>query len=291
MAIRKVLLALAAVTFTGAAVVLLLPAPAPSPPVVQPVVKTQRIRVAASELPVGTFVQPSDVRWQDWPEAAVLKDHVIYSEAEADVAVGSVVRQSITAGEPLMRSRLIAPGDRGFLAAVLNPGTRAISVGVTEVSGAAGLILPGDRVDLILTQTAPVPGNNPGERSVGETVLTDARVIAVDQRVNELRSDPNPLFPGRSGAIGAARTVTLEVTARQAAKVAVAAELGRLTLSLRSLAEADPGEADGQDGPVWASDVSSALSRTAAAPPPETVAAPGPGILVVRGGSAARQSF
>ena len=119
------------------------------------------------------------------------------------------------------------PGDHGFLAAVLKPGMRAVTVGVDAITGTAGLIWPGDRVDLILTQTLDGPQLAPGQRIAAETVLQNALVIAIDQL---LVQGAAPEGPGPQNP----RTVTLEVTSRDADRVQVAERIGRLSLAVRS---------------------------------------------------------
>jgi pilus assembly protein CpaB len=153
------------------------------------------------------------------------------------------------------------PGDHGFLAAVLGPDTRAVTVGVDMVSGTAGLIWPGDRVDLILTQTIDRPTVSSGHRFAAETVLSNVRVIAIDQQLVQGASpDTAEAKP--------ARTVTLEVAATEAERVAVAERLGRLSLVVRSADQTAaprpglPGEAAAVPNTTWAGDVSPALNHT-----------------------------
>ncbi|WP_042695539.1 Flp pilus assembly protein CpaB [Azospirillum sp. B506] len=284
MALRTILLSLAAFALLGSGAVLLaLPGNPPPPAAAAPAPPAlAKLRVAAHDLAPGAFLQESDLRWQDWPQSAVLEEHVL-SGSDKDPSIGAMVRHRIAAGEPLMRSRLIAPGERGFLAAVLSPGMRAISVAVTEVSGAAGLIFPGDLVDVILTQALSNEQDNPARRLVGETVLEGVRVIAVDQRVEEAAKEQNAAGAGRK----VAATVTLEVGARQAEKIAVASELGHLTLSLHSIAPAGDAAAPTVAEPVWASDVSAALTdRSRGRKTSER-----PGLAVIRGTELVRQSF
>jgi pilus assembly protein CpaB len=172
--------------------------------------------------------------------------------------VGGMVRRSLSAGDLLHARDVMRPGDHGFLAAVLEPGMRAVTVGVDSVSGTAGLIWPGDRVDLILTQSIEDTALPPGRRVAAETVLQNTRVIAIDQQLVQ------GAVPGAAEA-PAARTVTLEVNGEQAERVQVAARIGRLSLAVRA---AEPSNAAGEAAPppaVWAGDVSAALTAT---PPP-----------------------
>lgn len=141
--------------------------------------------------------------------------------------VGAVVRANVMPGEPITDGRIVRPGDRGFLAAVLQPGTRAISVPINATTGISGFVFPGDKVDLLLTHSIKQP-NSAAVRRATETVLSDIRVLAVDQRTDDIEGKPV-----------VAKTATLEVTPKQAEVIAVASEMGRLSLSLRSLAKQD----------------------------------------------------
>lgn len=222
-------------------------APAPKPLV-------QAVLVAAKDLAPGEFLQADGARWQEWPDVAVPDSYLVRGKAQESDLVGAVPRRPIAAGEPLSAASVVKPGDRGFLAAVLDPGLRAISVPVDEASSNAGLVFPGDRVDLIVTQTLDLAGQSAGQRRVSETVLADVRVIAMGR---SLKAE------GGDGAAPAAqaRTATLEATPADAEKVALAAELGKLSLSLRSLAAAD-GAGDGgrvPPSPTWDLEVSPAL--------------------------------
>jgi pilus assembly protein CpaB len=129
----------------------------------------------------------------------------------------------------------VKPGDRSFLAAVLTPGTRAVAVPVNAHSSIAGLVLPGDRVDIILSHRFDNGGETQKREihTASETVLTNVRVIAIDQSTDDQKG--KPVVP---------KTATLEVTPRQAELVTVAMELGKLSLSLRSLAKAEDGTDD-----------------------------------------------
>jgi pilus assembly protein CpaB len=134
------------------------------------------------------------------------------------------VRKHIAAGQPITGGSIVKPGQRGFMAAVLNPGMRAVSLSTSAVSSVAGFVFPGDRVDILLTHRV---GGRRG-RLVTETMMTKVRVLAIDQKV----TDGN-----QKAKVG--KTVTVEVTPRQAEVMAVAANLGKLSLSLRSLKQVD----------------------------------------------------
>ena len=137
------------------------------------------VLVADSDLPAGTFVKPQHLRWQRWPTDDVPESYVLKGVRSDEEMIGAVVRKRIAAGEPLIDGAVVKPGERGFLAAVLEPGLRAVSVPITPTSANSGLIFPGDRVDLILTQSLVESEEEGSIRRVSETVLTDIRVIAM----------------------------------------------------------------------------------------------------------------
>ena len=148
---------------------------------------------------------------------------------ELEELVGAVVRSGMNPGEPITANRVVRPGDRGFLAGVLTPGMRAMAVPVNETTGIAGLVFPGDRVDLILTHSIieETPEKS-AKRIVSETVLTNRRVLAIDQMVDDLANEPV-----------VADNVTLELTPREIEKVNVLMDMGSLSLSLRGIAESE----------------------------------------------------
>lgn len=191
--------------------------------------RVARVLVAAADLSAGRFIAAEDLRWQSWPDEALAEGYVAEGAGTVEGFVGAVVRRPVAAGEPVTAGKVVRPGERGFLAAVLNPGMRAVSVPVNETTGIAGLIFPGDRVDLILSHSLhPDDPSGGTQRRAGETVLTDIRVLAIGQNLEVEAGEPK---------LG--HTATLEVTPRQAEKIAVMLELGTIGLSLRSLALAE----------------------------------------------------
>jgi pilus assembly protein CpaB len=225
--------------------------PPPPPPQVAAPPPPAKVAVlgAARPLRAGSLLKPEDLAAKE----------VLVSDQTADMSAdtpdgrralsGAMVRRSLSKGEPVRSSDVMRPGDHGFLAAVLQPGMRAVTVAVDATTGAAGLIWPGDRVDLILTQTIQATAMPLGHRVAAETVLSDVRVIAIDQQLVQ-GADANQTD-------NQARTVTLEVTQDQAVSVSVATRLGRLSLSVRS-ADAGTNVAASRDT-TWAVDVSPAL--------------------------------
>ena len=193
-----------------------------------------KILVAQRGLPAGTIITADAIGFQLWPEELVQDAYFLDGEADVSKLIGTVVRHNVTAGEPVTQGSLVRPGDRGFLAAALTPGMRAITVPVDAKSGVAGFVFPGDRVDMVLTQS--VSGDDGPSLKASETILRNLRVLATDQSTTQSKKD------GRT-VVKAFRTVTMEVTPTIAEKVAVAQTLGTLSLTLRPLADSQ-GELD-----------------------------------------------
>jgi pilus assembly protein CpaB len=189
-----------------------------------------RVLVAKRALTAGTIITADALGFQPWPKELVQDAYFIDGEADMNQLLGTVVRYPITAGEPVTQGSLVAPGDRGFLAAALGPGMRAVTVPVSAMTGVAGFIFPGDRVDLVLTQEIASEGEGAALKTA-ETVLRNLRVLATDQ-TTEKTTDEN----GKT-VVTEFRTVTLEVTPKIAEKVAVAQTVGTLSLALRSIAD------------------------------------------------------
>lgn len=187
-----------------------------------------KVLVAQRALPVGTIITADAIQFQMWPEELVQNAYFVDGESDISQLLGTVVRHPITAGEPVTQGSLVAPGDRGFLAAALGPGMRAVTVPVSAKTGVGGFVFPGDRVDLVLTQT--VKGEGDETLRASETFLRNLRVLATDQ------STETETVEGKT-VVRAFRTVTLEVTPKIAEKVAVAQTIGTLSLSLRAIAD------------------------------------------------------
>src|SRR5690242_4936575 len=188
------------------------------------------VLVATRELPVGTILDATALKFQPWPKEMVDNAYYIRKDTDLQSLVGTVVRNPITAGQPVTQGSLVKPGDRGFLAAALGPGMRAVTVPVSGASAVAGFVFPGDHVDLVLTQSVPGGGDGPPLK-VSETVLRNLRVLATDQRTdNKVGDDGKTVVKTYSN-------VTLEATPKIAEEIAVAQTVGELSLSLRSLAD------------------------------------------------------
>jgi pilus assembly protein CpaB len=208
---------------------LLTGASAPEAEAAQQVPKGPKVLVAQRALPVGTIITADSVSFQLWPKEMVQDAYFIDGEADMNKLLGTVVRYPITAGQPVTQGALVAPGDRGFLAAALGPGMRAVTIPVSAKTGVGGFIFPGDHVDLMLTQTVSGQGDGPPLKAT-ETILRNVRVLATDQTTNTVVEDGKTV-------VRSFRTVTLEVTPKIAEKIAVAQTIGTLSLTLRSLAD------------------------------------------------------
>jgi pilus assembly protein CpaB len=229
------------------------------------------VLVAAHDLATGSFVRPEDLRWQAWPEGQIADNYLLKDKDAPESLSGAVIKLRIAAGEPVTSNRVIKPGDRGFLAAVLSPGMRAVSVPVTPISDISGLVFPGDHVDLILSHQVKIISQKQGDASggtsdssafVSETIQTDLRILAIDQSMGDVEGKP---------MLG--RTVTFEVTPQQVEAIEVSSMVGTLYLSLRGLAGSDTMAGDGVAGEeltphgvrsvshTWDSDVSPFITR------------------------------
>jgi len=205
--------------------------PAPPPPA------RTTILVVSRSMQAGRLIKPEDIDTVEVPGAAVPDGARPDSTASRSELISAMVRHAMLAQQPLLPGDVLRPTDGGFLAAVLAPHHRAVSVAVDAVSGTAGLIWPGDRVDLILTQVLDEQTLPAGRRTFGETVLQDLRVIAVDQQLAR-GATPDVTTQGN-------RTVTLEVLPKEAERVAVAVRLGRVALTVRAADVSQPADPGG----------------------------------------------
>ena len=189
-----------------------------------------KVLVARKALPVGTIIDTESLSYQPWPKELIESAYYIEgSGADVKSLVGTVVRFPITAGQPVTRGALIGPKDRGFLAAALGAGMRAVTVPLNDSTGVAGFVFPGDHVDIVLTQEVEGGGDGPA-LNVSETIVRNIRVLATDQRVTDKDDE------GKT-QVKTFANVTLEVTPRIAEKIAVSQKVGTLSLSLRSIAD------------------------------------------------------
>jgi pilus assembly protein CpaB len=187
------------------------------------------VLVATRNLPVGTIINAESLRYQIWPQGLVQPAYYVRGQGGSNPQdlIGTVVRSDITAGQPITQAAVVRPGERGFLAAALSPGMRAVTVAVSNTSGVNGFVFPGDRVDIVLTHEVSGEG---APLRVSETIFRNVRVLATDRRINTRDAQGNQVAQSTS-------TVTLETTPRMAERIAVAQTIGQLSLALRSLAD------------------------------------------------------
>jgi pilus assembly protein CpaB len=200
----------------------------PAAPVVQ--LATVDILVAKSDINMGQAVSPQDIAWQAWPTAAASTNFIRKTEKPNAVEElsGSIARTPFVAGEPMREAKLVKANGSGFMAAILPSGMRAISTEISPETGAGGFILPNDRVDVILSRRDKEAEKAAGiEVHLSETILSNVRVLAIDQAVEEKN--------GQKVVVG--KTATLELAPRQAETLTLARQLGTLALALRSLTD------------------------------------------------------
>jgi len=204
-------------------------APPPPAPVAQ--LETADVLVANTEIGMGTSVPAEDLRWQTWPAAAASANFIRKSERPDAITqlAGSIARAPFSDGEPIREAKLIHASGSGYMAAILPTGMRAVSTDISPETGAGGFILPNDHVDVILTRRDrdAEQANGGVEAHVAETILTNVRVLAVDQTVEEKN--------GQRVVVG--KTATLELSPQLAERLTLAHQLGTLSLALRSLVD------------------------------------------------------
>ena len=188
---------------------------------------TVDILVAKSDIPMGQPLTPGEMQWQPWPASASTGNFIRKTDRPDAIEKlsGNVARAPFVLGEPIREAKLVNAKGSGFMAAILPAGMRAVSTQISPETGAGGFILPNDHVDVILTKK---DSDKTGDGSVSETVLTNVRVLAIDQNIEDKG--------GQKVVVG--KTATLELTPTQAETLALAQRVGTLALSLRSIADA-----------------------------------------------------
>ncbi len=182
---------------------------------------TVRVLVAKQALGYGATLQPENLQWVEWPKAAV-PPGAFTSVEELLGEKGDqrrIVLRSIEPGEPVLETKITKFGESPRMSMNLSAGMRAVSIKIDAVSGVAGFVAAGDRVDILLTRTQE-------DRLVSSVILQDITVIAVDQRANS-----------ETSSVRVGRTVTVEVNTTQAQKLALAQQVGKLSLTLRGIGE------------------------------------------------------
>jgi pilus assembly protein CpaB len=215
---------------------------APPPPPPTPVAQTPvvDVLVAKSDLIRGQVIADRDIGWQTWPAEAANSDFIKKSDHPDAISqfTGAIVRAAMVAGDPIRNPNVVMAKGSGYMAAVLPQGMRAVSIDITPESGAAGFILPDDRVDVMLTGHDKAAEKATGEESiVSQTILRNVQVLAVDQSIDQKG--------GTTVAI--AKTATLELTESQAETLAASRQRGAISLTLRSLLDANSSPAEGDE--------------------------------------------
>ena len=207
-------------------------APAPKkapPPKPLPVVLT-----AAKELKVGSLITANDIIWSPLKNGAVLSAHMLRGKTKPADVIGAVVRRAVFENTPLTWSSIVRPGQYGFLAAALKPNHRAVTIMVNRATGQAGLIYPGDRVDVILTVKVTERDSSKTNTFTG-TILEDIRVVAVNRQVESSIGSQGKA--SRATSRNGAGTVTLEVLPTEAERLVLATSRGDISLAMRSLTD------------------------------------------------------
>ena len=209
----------------------------PAEPVAQ--LPTVEILVAKSDIGLGQVLKPEDLQWQIWP-AATASGSLINRAGKADAITeiaGSIARAPFIAGEPIREQKLVKANGSGFMAAILPTGMRAISTEISPETGAGGFILPNDRVDVILSKREKNPDSKGPDLVIAEIVLTNVRVLAIDQAPKEKE--------GINTLVG--KTATLELKPDQAETLARARQGGTLSLALRSITDVNMAESQSDE--------------------------------------------
>lgn len=188
-----------------------------------------RVLVAARDVAAGIALQPADLEWRIWAQTSLSPQFIEEKEdaRAVETLTGAVTRQALVAGEPIIAERVVQPGEKGFMAAMVAPGWRAFSVPISAESAVAGFIMPNDRVDVILTRKVQVNGGA-SEEARSDIILQDIRVLAIEETFRPPTGDEadDPIN---------GETATLELTPRDAETLALADELGDISLALRGV--------------------------------------------------------
>lgn len=199
-----------------------------------PALDTTDILVAKSDIDLGNPLKAANLGWEAWPTKNISSQYIRKNgnPNQLEEITGSVARSPFFAGEPIRSSKLIKGNGSGYMSMILPAGMRATATEITPELGAGGFILPNDKVDVILTGAEK--GDDGKEFYRSRTILTDVRVLAIDQAIEEK--------PGQKTAAG--KIATLALTPRDAEKIALARRLGTLSLVLRSGAEQNETQED-----------------------------------------------
>jgi pilus assembly protein CpaB len=210
-------------------------------------VPKEQVLIVAKDLLMGDKMSEGTIAWQDWPKDQVQPSMI--TKANRENAVEELkearARYAMYQGELVIEKKIVVPGDRGFMSAILPKGMRAISVAVSDQTTAGGFILPNDRVDVILTrklQGGASAGGSTEQIVKSEIALSNVRILAINQTFRQEAE-------GNTVTVAEGRTATLELTPVQAEVISKIEASGELSLALRSIAESD-GMGLGDEKPV-----------------------------------------
>jgi len=212
------------------------------PTVAAPVVERVQyvdVLVATSEVPFGSRLSERHMRWKQWPAEAVSGDFISNRDNPQAITefTGGVARSVIYEGEPISARKIIMPGNKGLMAALLTPGMRAVTTRISVDTAAGGFIQPGDHVDIILTSIAPRPliqTRSTTQTYVAKTIFEDVRVLAIDQTFSST---------SETGATVIGSTATFEMSQGDAEILQQSSSQGDLTLTLRPMGSSSTGRA------------------------------------------------
>ena len=253
------------------------------------------VLVTARAVEAGTVISADDLRYEPWPNSVITPRLVVRHGGEDPKAqlIGQVARRALTEGEPFTSAATFRQDSAGILAGLLAPGMRAISIAISNPSAVSGFVSPGDRVDIVLAtdmQRAVDPQDRQGGggtilRYASETVLSDVKVLAIDQQITR----------GRDGAAIQGKTATVEVTPKQGEILTTAGMVGTLQLVLRGLPDSANSVAPSEEDVGFTSDTetSKALQALAygKAKPSKTTSGGGGGVMVNRAGTITSEGF
>ncbi|MBS3648097.1 Flp pilus assembly protein CpaB [Pseudaminobacter sp. 19-2017] len=184
------------------------------------------IVVAARELRFGHPVRAEDLKLLPWPnEQLPTGGFATFEDIIGDGKEMRYIRSALEQDEPVLAAKVTGFGQRATLSTTLSEGMKAMSIRVNDVLGVAGFVLPGDRVDVMLTRT--VPGDRDQEEAYVDVLLQGVKVLAVDQEADERKDQPSVV-----------KTVTVEVSTEEAQQLTLASSVGTLSLALRNVGSA-----------------------------------------------------
>jgi len=190
------------------------------------------VLVAISDVPRGRRIAPEMLDWQAWPAESVVPSFIVQETRPQAIKelTGSVVRSDIFTGEPINQSKIVRSGDNGLMAALLEPGMRAVTTRVSTDSAAGGFIMPGDRVDIVMTRQLPRENRTAGRninQYAASTIFENVKVLAMNQTYSTGPTSP--------AALNSVSFATFELNQQDAELLEEAAEMGTISLTLRGI--------------------------------------------------------